>query len=90
MSENEAKYRLDKDYVVTVNDIRALKGASTPHFALQIRNRILKLIADLPKDDLARLEGELEVARLEQLAEDGEARGLMEEGEAPLPSLTVR
>ena len=33
---------------VTVEDVRQLMGASTPHFALQLRNRIAKLIADLP------------------------------------------
>ena len=30
---------------VSVEDVRRLMGASTPHFALQIRNRIANLIA---------------------------------------------
>ena len=60
---------------VTVEDIRALCGASTPHFALQLRNRILRLIEGLPEDNPARREGEMEIARLEQIGFDGEIRG---------------
>ena len=76
---------------VTVEDVRQLMGASTPHFALQLRNRIANLIAGLPADHPARLEGEREIARLERLGFSGETRG---EGEprasAPLPSLDCR
>ena len=53
---------------VTVNDIRALAGPSTPHFALQVRDRIRALIEPLDPDDPARVEGERQIARLEQLA----------------------
>jgi hypothetical protein len=61
---------------ITVEDVRALAGPSTPHFALQIRNRIERLIAGLPRDHPARLEGEREVARLTELARhSGEPRG---------------
>jgi hypothetical protein len=73
----------------TVDDVRALMGASTPHFALQLRNRIAKLIAGLPADDPARIEGEREIARLQTLGFSGEDRGEPGvEGLAPLPSLT--
>jgi hypothetical protein len=73
---------------VTVEDVRRLMGASTPHFALQLRNRIAKLIARLSPDDPARLEGEREIVRLEALSRSGETRGQAgEEGERPLPSL---
>src|SRR5436190_946439 len=48
----------------TVEDVRQLMGASTPHFALQIRNRIKHLIAGLPADDPARRLGEKQIARL--------------------------
>jgi hypothetical protein len=58
----------------TVEDVKQLMGASTPHFALQIRNRIHALIAGLPADHEARLLGEREIARLNQLARDGEER----------------
>lgn len=67
MSEAERADRLSRP--VTVEDIRALAGPSTPHFALQVRNRIRKLIEDLPEGDPVRAEGEREIARLEQLAE---------------------
>ncbi len=74
---------------VTVDDVRALMGASTPHFALQLRNRIAKLIAALPAGDPARVEGEREIARLQSLGLTGEDRGEAGvEGLAPLPSLT--
>ena len=58
----------------TVEDVEQLMGASTPHFALQIRNRIKALIAGLPADHPARVLGEREIARLDQLAHDGEER----------------
>ncbi len=59
---------------VTVDQIRALCGASTPHFAMQLRNRILRLIEGLPEEHPARREGEMEIARLEQIGFDGEIR----------------
>jgi hypothetical protein len=75
---------------VTVEDVRQLMGASTPHFALQLRNRIAKLIDGLPADHVARLEGEREIARLQQLGFSGETRGEgASEGERPLPSLSL-
>lgn len=59
-----------------MEDIRALAGPSTPHFALQVRNRIRNLIAALPNDDPVRLEGETQIARLEELANhSGDPRG---------------
>lgn len=73
---------------VTVEDIRALCGASTPHFALQLRNRILRLIEGLPEDNPARREGEMEIARLEQIGFDGEIRGRQADpGMEPLASV---
>jgi hypothetical protein len=75
---------------VTVEDVRQLMGASTPHFALQLRNRIANLIADLPPEHPARIEGEREIARLQELGLRGETRGEgLVEGERPLPSLTL-
>ncbi len=69
-----------------VEDVRQLMGASTPHFAMQIRNRIHNLIAGLPEDHPARVEGEREIARLERLAHGSERRGPLVEGERGLPS----
>jgi hypothetical protein len=75
---------------VTVEDVRQLMGASTPHFALQLRNRISKLIGDLPAEHPARVEGEREIARLQALGFSGENRGEgAAEGERPLPSLSI-
>ena len=77
MSEAERPDRLASGHRVTVEDIRALAGPATPHFALQIRNRIQRLIRDLPADDPARLEGERQVERLTELAlHSGEPRGI--------------
>jgi hypothetical protein len=76
VSEAERPDRLDPSHEVMVEDIRALSGPATPHFALQIRNRIRRLIAPLPADHPARVEGEREIARLEDLARHtGEPRG---------------
>jgi hypothetical protein len=71
----------------TVEDIRQLMGASSPHFALQIRNRIRNLIDGLPPEHPARVAGEREIARLEQLAVEGEHRGQSVAGERELPSI---
>ena len=88
MSEAEHPDRLRPGRNVTVDDVRQLMGASTPHFALQLRERIRNLIADLPMDHPARLEGEREIMRLDKLAFAGEIRGHEpEDGLAPLPSL---
>lgn len=82
--------RMQRAQEVTVEDVRQLMGASTPHFALQLRNRIANLIAGLAPDHPARLEGEREIARLERLGFDGETRGEgAAEGERPLPSLKL-
>ena len=67
MSEAESPDRRAPDHEVTVEDVRQLMGASTPHFALQLRNRIARLIAGLPADHPARVEGEREIARLDAL-----------------------
>ena len=88
MSQAEHPDRLHPGHQVTVDDVRQLMGASTPHFALQLRERIRKLIRGLPVDHPARVEGEREIARLNRLAYTGEVRGHeAEPGLAPLPSL---
>jgi hypothetical protein len=76
VSEAENPELLGRGRRVTVEDIRALAGASTPHFALQVRNRIRRLIEPLDADDPARREGERKIGELEDLAEhSGEPRG---------------
>ena len=77
MSEAEQPDRLAGERPVTVEDIRALAGPATPHFALQIRNRIRRLIEGLPADDPARIEGDRQLERLTDLARhSGEPRGI--------------
>lgn len=89
MSQAEHPDRFHPGREVTVDDVRQLMGASTPHFALQLRERMRKLIRDLPPEHPARIEGEREIARLDRLAFAGEIRGHgPEEGLDPLPSLT--
>jgi hypothetical protein len=70
----------------TVEDVHQLMGASTPHFALHLRNRIQNLIAGLAPDHPARVEGEREIARLERLAFGSEHRGPIQPQEHGLPS----
>ena len=87
MSEAEHPERRVPGHDVTVDDVRQLMGASTPHFALQIRNRIARLIDGLPADHPARIEGEREIARLTALGRSGEVRGTRHEPGIPaLPS----
>ena len=89
-AEDPRLSRKAREREVTVEDVRQLMGASTPHFALQLRNRIASLIADLPPGHPARTEGEREIARLERLSLSGETRGEgFAEGERPLPSLEL-
>ena len=72
----------------TMEDLRQLMGASAPHFALHIRNRIRNLIGGLAEDHPARVEGEREIERLTKLGYTGEVRGTPhEDGITPLPSL---
>jgi hypothetical protein len=85
---SEAEHPQRREREVTIDDVRQLMGASTPHFALQLRNRIAKLIRGLPEDHPARVEGEREIRRLTELGYTGEVRGTpAEDGIPPLPSL---
>jgi hypothetical protein len=88
MSQAEHPDRIKAGHTVTVEDVRQLMGASTPHFALQLRERIRVLIRGLPADHPARVEGEREIARLNQIAYVGETRGHpAEPGLTPLASV---
>ena len=90
MSQSESPDRSAPSHQVTVEDVRQLMGASTPHFALQLRARIARLIGGLPPDDPARLLGEQEIRRLQSLSLSGETRGDGEHDDLPaLPSLSA-
>ena len=87
MSEYERPERMVRE--PTVEDVRQLMGASSPHFALQIRNRIRNMIWGLPPEHPARVAGEREIERLEVIAFGGESRGAAQERERPLPSVRL-
>ena len=90
MSQFENPDLLDAEHRVTVEDVRQLMGASTPHFALQLRARIRRLIGNLPAEHPARIEGEREIARLDRIAFAGEVRGhAAEQGIPPLRSVSA-
>ena len=61
----------------TIDDIDALVGSATPHFAYQLRARVRELIADLPQDHPVRRYGDEKAELLDRLghassrAEDG-------------------
>ena len=52
MSEFERTDRMRRE--PTIEDVRQLMGASTPHFALQIRNRIRNLVGSPPGRTIRR------------------------------------
>ncbi len=61
----------------TREDIDALVGPATPHFAFQLRARVRELIADLPAEHEVRRYGEEKLELLERL---GYASSKAEEG----------
>ena len=62
----------------TREDVDALVGPATPHFAYQLRARIEELVSDLPEDDPVRRYGEEKMELLDRL---GHASSLAEHGE---------
>ncbi len=68
MSEEEHIGVLESGQKISPEDIRELTGAVTPHFAQQVRVRVARLIEPLDPSDPARIFGEREMARLEDLA----------------------
>jgi hypothetical protein len=53
--------------VPTREEIDALVGPATPHFAYQLRARVRELIAGLPADDEVRRHGEQQIKLLDRL-----------------------
>jgi hypothetical protein len=76
----------------TTSDIDALVGPATPHFAYQLRARILELIQDLAPDDPVRRYGEEKMELLDRLghasskAENGGREPRTRPGWSELPS----
>jgi hypothetical protein len=90
VSEAEHPDRRHPDHQVSVDDVRQLCGASTPHFSGQIAERLRRLVAQLEADHPARVQAEREIARLTRLGFEGEVRGVPEDPEMPtLPSVSA-
>jgi hypothetical protein len=76
----------------TRDDIDALVGPATPHFAYQLRARVRELIEDLPDDHPVRRYGEEKMELLDRLghassfAESGEREPLSRIGWETIPS----
>lgn len=76
----------------TIDDIEALVGPATPHFALHIRARVLEVIDELDDDHPVRRHGEERLALLERLAlastraEEGRREPRTRPGWSQLPS----
>jgi hypothetical protein len=66
----------------TRDDVDALAGPATPHFAFQIRARLRELVADLPDEHPVRRYAN---ERIEQLERLGHASSLAEDAETPEP-----
>lgn len=67
----------------TIEEIDALVGPATPHFAYQIRARVRELVLDLPGDHPVRLYAEEQMELLDRL---GHASSKAEEGGREPPS----
>ena len=61
----------------TIEDVDALVGPATPHFAYQLRARVRELIEDLPNDHAVRRYGEEKMELLDRL---GHASSLAADG----------
>ena len=61
----------------TIEEIDALVGPATPHFAYQIRARVEELVLDLPADSPVRRYAEAKMELLDRL---GHASSKAEEG----------
>jgi hypothetical protein len=68
----------------TTQDIDALIGPSTPHFAYQIRERVERLIAGLPEDHGVRSYAQQRLAVLDALGH-GTSRAERGDPSAPQP-----
>jgi hypothetical protein len=76
----------------TIEDVDALVGPATPHFAYQLRARVRELITELPEDHPVRRYGEEKIELLDRLgyasskAEEGGRESRDQPGWAQIPS----
>ncbi len=67
----------------TRDDVDALVGPATPHFAFQIRARVRELVVELPESSEVRRYAEGQMERLERL---GHASSKADEGARESPT----
>jgi hypothetical protein len=67
----------------TRDDVDALVGPATPHFAYQLRARVRELVADLPESSEVRRYAEQQIERLDRL---GHASSKADEGPRESPA----
>jgi hypothetical protein len=68
----------------TTDDIDALVGPATPHFAYQLRARVEELIEGLPEGDPVRAHGEEQMRLLDDLGHaSSKARGVRVRRDVP-------
>jgi hypothetical protein len=67
----------------TRDDVDALVGHATPHFAYQIRARVQELVSGLPEGHAVRRYGEEQMERLDRL---GHASSKADEGPRESPA----
>ncbi len=78
--------------MASTEEIDALVGPATPHFAYQIRARIQELVLDLPEDNPVRRYAEEKMELLDRLghasskAEEGPRESRRRPGWAEIPS----
>lgn len=76
----------------TLADVDALVGPATPHFAYQLRARVLELVQDLPAEHPVRRHAEEKIELLDRLgfasskAQDGGREPRSRPGWSELPS----
>jgi hypothetical protein len=76
----------------TRDDVDALVGPATPHFAYQLRARVLELVEDLPENHAVRRYAEEKAELLDRLgyasskAEEGQREPETRPGWAQIPS----
>jgi hypothetical protein len=76
----------------TRDDVDALVGPATPHFAYQLRARVLELVEDLPENHEVRRYAEEKAELLDRLgyasskAEEGQREAETRPGWAQIPS----
>jgi hypothetical protein len=66
----------------TRDDVDALTGPATPHFAFQIRARLRELVAELPAEHDVRRYAEAQMERMDRL---GYASSKADEGQRESP-----